>query len=440
MKNSFFKSLRNPDRFLFVLLGIALLERIFMFFLIGPEVISNSDDVAYLAGGLFFADTGMITVWDEMPTALIMPGMPIVTGLMALVFGESLAYLVSLKILWIAMGCLTPWFVYKSVSLFVPRWYGILAAACFLLPNFAWMDNLILTETPYLLFSTMCLYYTFQMGQDSDRKYLLSYVLSFLLALFFRANILVMPVFSAVYLLLTRRYGWKELFGRFLVLAAASLILILPWTIRNYIRFDAFIPISYGTYHPTLQGTYQGYGFPADEELDYQTHVEEAVYTEYPQYFNEDGSLKDPMQEQYVVHLKHKLKLEYRLRQWWEKDPVSLLLSYLVLKPLTVLNWPWYWGPCADTILPLYELFGKINFLLCAATVVLSLITKKKREICLFLTGLYFINIYIIAMSYAIERYAALHMVTRYMLVSIGLYLAVEAGKAWKGRRRQKIQ
>lgn len=440
MKNSFLKSLRDPDRFVLVLLGLVLLERIFLFFVIGPASISGSDDVGYLAGGLFFAETGMITVWEKVPTALIMPGMPLVTGLMALLFGESLAYLVSLKILWILMGCLTPWFVYKMVSLFVPRWYGILAAASFLLPNFAWMDNLILTETPYLLFSTMCLYYTFQMGESADRKYLRGYVLSFLLALFFRANILVMPVFTWAYLLLKRKYGWKELIRRLVVLAAVSLILLLPWTIRNAIRFDAFIPVSYGTYHPTMLGTYQGYGYPSDEELDYQTNVEEAVREVYPRYFNEDGSLKDPLQDQYITHLKHKLKLEYRLEQWWQKDPVSLLVSFLVIKPRTLLNWPWYWGTGHQIILPFLEGLGMVNFFLCAGTVLLSLVSRRKREICLFLTGYYFLNIYMIAMSCAIERYAALHMVTRYMLASIGIYLAVEAVKAWKARRTGDTQ
>jgi len=430
--------IKNPDNFIIVLIGLMLIERIVMFFIIGANTISQSDDVAYLAGGIYFAKTGIISVWDEMPTALIMPGMPFVTGLMSLLFGETTAYLVSLKIIWIILGCITPYFVYKSVAMFVPKWYGILAASSFLLPNIAWMDNVILTETPYLLFSTMCLYYTFIMGNDASIRYLYKYCTAFVLALLFRANILFMPIFTGVYLILSRKYKWTELLERTTILFVASLVLILPWTIRNYLRFDAFIPVSYGAYHPTLQGTYQGYGFPSDEELDYEQNVYAAVETKYPRYFNDDGTLRNEMHGQYIIHLGHKLKLEYRLAEWFKSDPVSLLVSYLIIKPVQMLNWSWYWGPYSDVVLNLLNITGKLNFVLCGISVILSIVLKKKREIVLFLTGMYFANLYIIAMSYAIERYAAIHMITRYMLACIGIYLIVEAIKymkiAWKIR------
>ena len=432
MKESVFKKLKDPDKFIFFLIFLMLIERIVMFFIIGPTGISNSDDVGYLKGGMYFAKTGILSVWIDLPTALIMPAMPVITGIACKIFGETPAYLVSLKILWIAMGLFTPYFVYKIVSIFIPKWYGILAAAIFLLPNFAWMDNVILTETPYMLFNMMCLYYTFCMGRSKDKKYFFMYILSFLAALSFRANIVSMPIFTAIYLLLKKTYSGKELFKRLLVFACASMIFFVPWTIRNYIQFDAFIPLGYGAADPTLKGTYQGVGYPLDEELDYETNVKDVLMEQYAEYFDENGELKDGDQFQYIDNMEKGIKARYRIKYWLENNPVSFLKSYLLIKPFSVLNWVWYWGPAEAEVTQILSLISKINCVLCAAAVILSLIKKKLRLPVMYLAGMYVINLYIMAMSFAIERYGAQLMPLRYILSIMGIWLIAESVKEYR--------
>ena len=104
-----FMALVNSEKAIWILVALALLERIIMFFYIGSGELHNSDDVAYVQSGIVFAQTGVISVWNPMPTAKIMPAMPVVTGLLSMLFGEGEAYINSIRILWIILGCVTVW-------------------------------------------------------------------------------------------------------------------------------------------------------------------------------------------------------------------------------------------------------------------------------------------------------------------------------------------
>ena len=78
---------------------------------------------------------------------------------------------------------------------------------------------------------------------------------------------------------------------------------------------------------------------------------------------------------------------------------------------------------------------GKLNFLLCAAAFVLSLILKKCREIVIYLGGMYVINIYILATATVTARYASMFLPLRYLISGIGIWLIVEAVKKLRSRR-----
>ena len=135
---------------------------------------SYSDDEAYVKAGLYFAETGVISMWGPFPSAMIMPAMPVIIGFFSLVFGEGTALLVSVKLLWILMGVLTAYYVYKSVTIFCPEWAGLYAAAHFLIPNLAWMNHVLLTETPYMFFLSVTVYETLQMGEYFEKRNMLA--------------------------------------------------------------------------------------------------------------------------------------------------------------------------------------------------------------------------------------------------------------------------
>lgn len=82
-------SISEPDNFIYIVILAAFIERMIMFFFLGSGATNDSDDIAYIRSGIEFARTGTITVWSSYPTASIMPGMPVVTGIFARIFGAG---------------------------------------------------------------------------------------------------------------------------------------------------------------------------------------------------------------------------------------------------------------------------------------------------------------------------------------------------------------
>ncbi len=395
---------RRWDYALCVLLALILAERIWVFFELGAQYMSNSDDMAYVESGIRFAKTGIISMWSQYPTAMIMPGMPVLMGCFSLIFGEGTGLITALKMLWIAMGVLTAYFAYKTVVIFTPKCFGLFAAGCFLIPNMAWINNVLLTETPYTLFLTACIYFTLQMGQRDRTEDFVGYTLCFMLALMFRANIISMPVFTGIYLLSKKSLPRRRLLKHCAAFVCVLLVFVIPWGLRNYAHFGAFIPLSYGEGNPLLLGSYQGEGYPADEELDYYSQVHLKMREDYPQYYGAEpesaervnknraaqeydpyGDIEDESMAQYLALQEDGVKARYRLKEWFANDPVSFLKSYLIIKPRWMLNWAWAWEEVLSTPYQTLHLLSQINLVLCAITAALSLLLKKCRRPVLFL-------------------------------------------------------
>ncbi len=398
-----------------------------MFFIIGSGVLNNSDDVAYVQSGIVFANTGVISVWSDYPTAKIMPGMPVLCGLFSFFFGEGAAYINATRSFMILLGCCSIFVFYKACCEIMPKWYAVFASLSFLLPNWAWSDNAILTEPPYLLFFLITVFYTFRMGNETtpSHRSVIGYSVGFMLALMFRANILSIPLFTAIYLIFFKKRPFKSLIRPALVLACCLLVFIIPWSIRNYKLFGEFIPITNGAGNPTLLGTYQGESAPRDDELDYETNVYSVIYKEYSEYYDDKGNLLDLAYGEYLADKADRLKAEYRLREWFDRDPKGLIWSYLVSKPACMLNWVWEWLP-SPTLYNALHYISCVNFACCVITFALSLIHKKQRRIVFFLSLIYWTNLYVFAFSFASERYSAMLMPFRYMLCALGLQLALE--------------
>lgn len=447
------------DKAIYILLTLLLIERIVVFFELGAEYMSNSDDLAYLESGIRFAKTGLISMWWDYPSAMIMPAMPVLIGSFAVVFGEGPALIAALKMLWIIMGVMTAYIAYKSVRIFLPNWCGLFAAASFFIPNVAWMNNVLLTETPYAMLLLACVYFTLQMGQRDNKRDFALYLASFMLALMFRTNIVSILFFTAAYLLIAKKRPAKQLLKRGAILAAAVLLFVIPWSIRNYIHFDRFIPFTYGVGNPVLLGTYQGEGYPEDADLDYDSNVPLVMRERYPEHYKPEGSEKtehsywvassydsygDILDMKYAQMLSLEedgLKAEYRMAEWWKNDPMSFLKSYLIIKPRWMLNWSWAWECVLATPYSVLHLLSQINFVFCCITVLLSLLLKKHRKPVFFITIVYFANVYIHATAFVSDRYASTILLLRFVLTGFGAGLVAEAaGRLKSGSMRRRLK
>ncbi|MBQ6481292.1 MAG: hypothetical protein IJI45_09265 [Anaerolineaceae bacterium] len=437
-RNRLFK----PDRLIWLLLLLLLLERLLLFIQLGPDYLSYSDDEAYVKAGLYFAETGVISMWGPFPSAMIMPAMPVLIGLLSFLFGSGTALLVAVKTLWILMGVLTAYVIYRTVTIFCYGWAGLFAAAHFLIPNLAWMNHVLLTETPYMFFLSLAVYETLCLGENFERKHAIRYLIAVMTGLMFRTNMLFLPLLTGFYLLF-RRVSFRILLKFAAAICCSLLLFVIPWSIRNHVQFGAFIPITYGGGNPFLLGTYQGEGYPADEELDYKANVYDVMHNRYASYYREekqpwtanqdtayyiehydpDGEVKELKHAQFLSLQADGIKAKYRIREWQQRDLAGFLKSYLLIKPRWMLNWSWAWEEAFHVPYQTLHRLSQVNAVFCALTVLLSLLRKQYRSPILFLSMAYLISVYLYATAFVSDRYASTLMLFRYLLVGFGFSL-----------------
>ena len=418
-----FLSFMKAHKAALIVLSLLLILRLMALYSLGFTYSLESDDVSYIESGIRFARTGTITMHDDYPSAQIMPGMTVLIGLFVLLFGEGKLLWIALKLLWICMGLGTAWFVYRSVCLFVPKWCGIIGMLPLFRADFIWMDNLILTETPFLLALTAMVYYTLRMGRQPGFRYFWPCAISYMAGLMLKANIALYPLFALVYLLVVK-YDRKLLAKQCVVLAGIVLCFVIPWSIRNYVQFHAFVPLTYGAGNPTLLGTYQGEGFPSDDILDYETNVEKVAAEKYADYYDNTGKVL-PQYQRYVSLQKDEIKAAYRQPVWWDTDYKKMLYSYGVIKPQTMIESVFYWDTVFDQPIETLQQIQRVDLYLCIASLVAALVLKRHRKPMLFITAVYLGNIYIYSMTYAFSRYNASLMSMRFILLGIGAGLLV---------------
>lgn len=412
------KEFAIENKWIIIIMILLFLQRIFAMLTLGVTYNLDSDDLSYVISGITFKNTGAITMHGYL-SAQIMPGMPVLIGFISMIFGEGKILWLALKLLWFLMGTGTAFFMYKIVTLYGPKWCGILSVLPLFWADFAWMDNTILTETPFMLLFVAMIYFTIMMARKGASKYFWLCLTCYMGALMFKANIGVYPIFAFVYLLIMK-YDFKTLMKQCVILSIAVLCFVIPWSIRNYIHYDTFVPLTWGAGNPLLLGTYQGHGYPTDEELDYETNVYEVANEKYAEYYDESGNIEPYYMRKYIALETDGIMAKYRMKEWAKKDPVSMFKSYFVEKPLDMIHSVFYWQQVFGVPVTIIKFFRDINWILCIMIVGISLFIKKYRSIMFLLSFIYIGNIYIYAMTFSFNRYAATLLPLRFMIVGIG--------------------
>lgn len=415
----------KENRFIIIIMILLFIERFAALYELGVSYSLNSDDLSYINSGIYFAKTGIITMHDQYPSSQIMPGMTVFIGALSLIFGEGNLLLFVLRVLWIAMGSLTAWFIYKSVTIFTPKWCGLVATLPLFRADFVWMDNVILTETPFILFLTATIYYTFKMGKDNNYKNFWGCAVFYMLALMLKANIAPYPLFALIYLLIVK-YDKKLLIKQCIILSGVVLCFVIPWSIRNYINFKSFIPLTSGAGNPTLLGTYQGINYPADENLDYTLNVEQAIKEKYSKYYDKNGNII-PKYEKYIVLKKDGLKADYRKSVWKKTDLKSMIYSYLIIKPRDMIASIFYWKEVFNIDYNFLQYISYFEIAFCVFSVAASLVLKKYRAPIIYASTVYIVNILIYSMTFSFDRYNASLISLRHIVLGLGVSLFLQS-------------
>ncbi len=270
----------------------------------------------------------------------------------------------------------------------------------------------------------------------ANKKDFILIVIYYILAVFIRPTIGIFPIFLFVFLIL-KKYNFKLLIRQCIIAGIILLLCLIPWTYRNYKIFNHFIPLTYGTGNPLLLGTYQGSGYPTDEELDYVKNVDEKMPAEM-KYYLQNPNKKDYMTKYYSLEYDG-LKAKYRMHEWWNKDKVSMLKSYLIYKPLQNFDNYFYW----DTIMGIsgnqLNVVRKVEIILFVISSILIFINKKRIKEWLFLILTYGSQIAIYSYTFAFSRYAISMFFIRYIIIGIGILSFCEIYKSRRGKRNESV-
>ena len=405
-----------------VIVWLLFFERLWMLSHLGAGYGLKSDDLSYMKAGITLQRTATLTMHGVI-SAQIMPGLPLLIALFAKIFGTGHRLWLALKVAWCFMGTMAAWFTYLAIREKAPAYAAVLPTLMYFTPDFAWQDNLILTETPYLFLVTLYLYGVIRMGNRKDWAGFIIMALSAYLAFLLKAQAICLFLLPIPYLWI-KKYPSTRFYGQAFMVFLALLAFMLPWSVRNYKQFRAFIPTTYGIGNPLLLGTYQGEGYPSDEEVDRKPFTEE-VRKEHAYLKNKDGKFSAKYRS-YLGLLTDEKLARARMVYWWKHDRDSMLKSYLWLKPKNMLFETFYWDEVIPkTKYPIIHL-RHVDFNLAMAAAVVVLFAKKTVAETYFVLFAYWVQVYMYAYAYVFDRYAQTLLPYRYVAIGFLIPAAVE--------------
>lgn len=230
--------------------------------------------------------------------------------------------------------------------------------------------------------------------------------------------------------LILKKYDFKLLIKQCLIAGLILVLTLAPWTYRNYKVFDKFIPLTYGIGNPLLLGTYQGVGYPLDEELDYVKNVDEKMPNEM-KYYLDNPTEKDYMTRYYRLEYDG-MKAKYRMDEWWNRDKRSMLKSYLYFKPMENFYNCFYWNTILNIDYNNILKVRKFEIILFGISSIVILIDRKKIKEWLFLILVYGSQIALYSYTFAFSRYAVTMFFMRYIIIGLGIDIIYRKIKNWR--------
>ncbi|MEW6679755.1 MAG: glycosyltransferase family 39 protein [bacterium] len=231
--------------FLIFLAGLVL-RILFIFCFPQPGVVSDAS--GYDMIGLSIAQ-GNGFCMDGILTARREPIYPLFLAFVYFVFGHS--YL-AVRILQAIIGALTCIFVYLIGKRIFGKNCGVLASLfCALYPHLITTTGFVLTETLFTFLLSVSIYFLLK-GLEK-RKFLILAGIFFGLSTLTRSVTLLFPFFLLVCFLILKKKG---AILDFCIISIFMTATIIPWTIRNYIRFHTLIPVAIGGGYVLWPGTY----------------------------------------------------------------------------------------------------------------------------------------------------------------------------------------
>ncbi|OAT72450.1 hypothetical protein A7K69_10020 [Parageobacillus thermoglucosidasius] len=404
-----------------IMLLTALAFRLFVLWKYGLSLTLHSDDTGYIRSGKILVEKGMLVYhYNHInePTVHIMPGLPMLLAAIFFIFGTGDVGLYAAKAVMILFGVASVYLIYAIGKDINHEWAGIIAGFfTALFVPLVEMDNLILTEPPFLFGLLLFIRFAIQLGRKHSMSAFYGLMFAYLFCLLFRATVALIPFALLGYFLLIKyplRLAWKQL-----GIAVLLVIIVLgPWWVRNYIHYKEFIPLTGSSGDPLLLGTYQGDGYRYGEP--YQEVIKK-IDEQYP---NITIRKKQELEKEIAIE---------RIKRWYEANPKQFIESYTIKKAKIQWETPFYsveiLGVKKPFIISLHQRIVSLAFASMALTLLLF---KRNRKELLFFT---FIIAYFTVLNNVFFAYSRYNLPLMPLLF---LYIGLLVSAVWHMLFRKK--
>lgn len=311
----------SPQNIIKLIFIIGLSFRLLCLLNYGNALTLNSDDRNYIFGAINFLKHHHLTyglAWPSEPSMITMPGMILLLSFFFRVFGYTQNALIVVRAILAILGSTSIVAVYKiGKKLFNLPVALIAAIFTAIWPPFIVMDNMFLTESPFMTCMLWFTYFTLKYCHSKKDSDFLLLLMFYFISLMFRNTIILAPVLFIFYFY-NRKFPFKLLIKRVLYAILILTIVLTPWWYRNYKVVGKFVPTTGGSGDPLLGGTFIG-DYPDTGISNSESRVQFFIK-------GERNALYNRMERQKEYAIK-------RIRLWWNSDKKAFLKSYLIQKP-----------------------------------------------------------------------------------------------------------
>lgn len=399
---------------LIVVLGFAL--RLYLMITRGETMFLYSDDVGYLESAINFNKTGYITYSDRFhQTVFGMPGLFLWLSGIFKIFGHGAFGITVARFTFVLMSTATIYGVYDCTKkAFHSKLAGYFASIMIAVsvPLIA-LSNLFLTETVSLFIIVFLMRALLDFCNERSSKNFLYLTIWYVLCVMIKPTYCLFPI-AFLPLMLYKKIPFKELLMRGVYVGVIVLMILTPWTLRNYIVTGDIIPLTGNQGDTKLFGTFSGEGFP---DGTYDAYVMQASINV------RDKGLGG--NAYYQVNERGILAKE-RIAEW--KETGGYYKTILWINPVKLAKGVYYPVEIFEiSSIKVQEIYN-IQLMLAGIGILGILLERKKR---LYASAssvaIGFLTILLLNASYvALVRYGVQNMIIVYMLAGQGVYYIVK--------------
>lgn len=236
--------LLSNRRFLWVIILVAIAVRLLyalVFLGIDFPYIDNISTDSY-----YFHKMGIIIAHtpEKYLSAFHPPLYPIFLALLFRIAGDGYIPMVIAHTLLDIAALLLLWSIVRR--LLSPVAAGLAALIYALYPEFIFLSGHMISEALYIPLLMLSLYLLIVMQEDNRKRTAVFAGFALALAALTRANIAIFPFLLIPWAVVILSGKIKARILKWLLMCGCFVALLIPWTIRNYLVFDTFVPITTG--------------------------------------------------------------------------------------------------------------------------------------------------------------------------------------------------